>query len=94
LLDGDPSQGYAINDESVALAGSGIACRTRAFPWTRSSGGQDLNALFPSGNDYVLFEPVGTNDRGTIPALGSEDDGHGNAHGYHKFPNRVFLSIP
>ena len=62
--------------------------------WTRSRGIEDLNSLVPEGFGFVLTQGVAINDAGTILATGRDDDGHGDGHGNHEAPARVFLLVP
>ena len=40
---------------------------------------EDLNTLIPAGNNFVLTEALNINNRGTILAIGHDDDGQGDS---------------
>ena len=59
---------------------SGSPLGARATIWPLSGGIQDLNALIPAGNDFVLTQAVNINNPGTILAIGHDDQGQGAGH--------------
>ena len=90
----DYSRAVAINDQGEVVGLSGSLVRARAFLWTSSRGMEDLNSLIAMGADFVLAEAVGINNRGTILAIGRDDDGHADAHDNHELAARVLLLVP
>jgi probable HAF family extracellular repeat protein len=91
----DYSRALAINDRGDVVGLSGALSGARAFIWTNSRGMEDLNSLIDMGtDDFVLAEAVGTNNRGTILAIGRDYDGHADADHNHELPARVILLVP
>jgi probable HAF family extracellular repeat protein len=91
---GDFSRALAINEPGDVVGTSGSPRGARATLWPRSGGIEDLNTLIPSGSNFVLTEAININNRGTILAIGHDDDGTGDSHDTHELPTRVFLLIP
>ena len=75
LPGGDFSRALAINEPGDVVGTSGSPRGARATLWARSGGIQDLNTLIPAGNNFVLTEAININNRGTILAIGHDDDG-------------------
>jgi uncharacterized membrane protein len=94
LPGGDYSRAFAINEPGDVVGTSGSPIGARATLWPRSGGIQDLNALIPAGNDFVLTHAVNVNNPGTILVIGHDDLGLGQDHAIHELPTRVFLLRP
>ena len=94
LPGGDFSRALAINEPGDVVGTSGSPLGARATLWPRSGGIQDLNALIPAGNDFVLTHAVNINNPGTILAIGHDDLGQEEDHAIHELPTRVFLLVP
>ena len=75
LPGGDFSRALAINEPGDIVGTSGSPLGARATLWPGSGGIQDLNALIPAGNDFVLTHAVNINNPGTILAIGHDDLG-------------------
>ena len=93
LPGGDFSRALAINEPGDVVGTSGSPLGARATLWPGSGGIQDLNALIPAGNDFVLTHAVNINNPGTILAIGHDDLGQEEDHAIHELPTRVFLLI-
>jgi probable HAF family extracellular repeat protein len=94
LPGGDFSRALAINETGDIVGTSESPLGARATLWPHSGRIQDLNALIPAGNDFVLTHAVNINNPGTILAIGHDELGQEEDHAIHELPTRVFLLIP